>query len=154
MNNFKFAYFVIILAVIGGCMSEIDLEKEKAVLLKTDKEFAEKSKEVGPAEAFHQYLDENGIQLPIQGKAVNGKETIYNRMLSAGDYQLLWAPQQAEVSKSADMGCTWGNYVYKAESEDGTEIQRRGKYLNVWKKQTNGSWKVLVDIGNIEPMDN
>ena len=134
-------------------MSEIDLEQEQANLFNTDIEFAEKSKESGPAEAFYYYMENNGLQLPIKGEPVVGKKSIRDRMLNAGEYQLLWAPQKAEVSLSADMGWTWGNYVYKAKNEDGEEIQRRGKYLNVWKKQEDGSWKVAVDIGNIDPIE-
>jgi ketosteroid isomerase-like protein len=35
---------------------------------------------------------------------------------------------------------------------DGTVRRATGKYLNVWKKQPDGSWKVLVDIGNEDPV--
>ena len=60
-------------------------------------------------------MDKEGIQLPINGDAVFGNITIRDRMLSAGEYQLLWTPQKAEVSKTADMGWTWGTYIFKAK---------------------------------------
>lgn len=132
-------------------MTDVDLNKEKTDLFKTDQEFAAKSKEVGTAEAFYLYMDNNGIQLPVNGDAVIGNNAIRDRMLSAGEYQLSWTPKKAEVSKAADMGWTWGTYIYQATDEDGNAIQRKGKYLNVWKKQDDGIWKVVVDIGNIEP---
>ena len=137
--------------VFGGCMNEADLNKEKNDLFKTDMEFAAKSEKVGPAEAFYLYMDNEGIQLPVNGDAVIGNISIRDRMLSAGEYQLFWTPKKAEVSKSADMGWTWGTYTFKAIDENGEEIQRKGKYLNVWNKQKDGTWKVKVDIGNIEP---
>ena len=147
----KNSLFLILIIVFGGCMGEIDLNKEKTDLFNTDMEFAATSEEVGPAEAFYLYMDKEGIQLPINGDAVFGNITIRDRMLSAGEYQLLWTPKKAEVSKSADMGWTWGTYTYKGEDENGEDIQRTGKYLNVWKKQDDGRWKVAVDIGNIQP---
>ena len=151
MNIIKFAALIMILIIIGGCMTEVDLDKERADLLKTDKEFANKSNEVGPAEAFYLYMDNEAIQLPISGDAVVGKQSIRNRMLKAGEYQLYWTPKKADVSKLADMGWTWGTYIYQAKDEEGEDIKRKGKYLNIWKKQEDGSWKVTVDLGNIEP---
>ncbi len=136
---------------LGGCMKEVDLENEKSNLFKTDMEFAAKSKESGPAEAFYIYMDTEGIQLTIHGEPVLGKQSIRDRMLSAGEYQLNWTPKKAEVSKSVDMGWTWGTYIYLAKDNEGKDIQRQGKYLNVWKKDDDGKWKVVVDIGNIEP---
>jgi len=151
MKIFKNSIFLVLLFLFGGCMSEIDLNKEKTELFNSDMEFAAKSEEVGPAEAFYLYMDNEGIQLPINGNAVFGNITIRDRMLSAGEYQLLWTPKKAEVSKSADMGWTWGTYTFKAKDKNGEDIQRQGKYLNVWKKQDDGTWKVAVDIGNIQP---
>ena len=151
MNYLKIAFLVVMIFLVGGCMNDIDLNKEKNDLFKTDMEFSAKSEEVGPAEAFYLYMDAEGIQLPINGDAVLGNISIRDRMLSAGDYQLIWTPIKAEVSKSADMGWTWGTYTYKAKDENGEEIRRKGKYLNIWKKQEDGKWKVAVDIGNIEP---
>ena len=151
MQYIKTACLIILIFLMGGCMTEIDLNQERSNLFKADQEFAKKSNEVGPAEAFYLYMDTEGIQLPINGNAVVGNQSIRNRMLRAGEYQLFWIPKKSEVSKSEDMGWTWGTYIYQAKDEDGNEIKRNGKYLNVWKKQKDGSWKVAVDIGNIQP---
>ena len=151
MQIFRITLLLMLPIILGGCMSEIDLNKEKNDLFKTDMEFSAKSEEVGPAEAFYLFMDTEGIQLPINGDAVFGNISIRDRMLIAGDYQLIWTPQKAEVSKSADMGWTWGTYNYIVKDENGEKNQRKGKYLNIWKKQEDGTWKVAVDIGNIEP---
>jgi len=151
MKIIRNSLFILLLIILGGCMSDIDMNKEKTDLFNTDMEFAAKSEELGPAEAFYLYMDNDGIQLPVNGDAVFGNISIRDRMLSAGEYQLLWTPKKAEVSKLADMGWTWGTYTFKAKDENGEDIQRKGKYLNVWKKQEDGTWKVAVDIGNIEP---
>ena len=150
MYYLKTVFLVVIILLVGGCMNEIDLNEERTDLFNTDMEFAAKSEEFGPAEAFYLYMDNDGIQLTVNGDAVIGSMSIRDRMLSAGEYQLLWTPKKAEVSKSADMGWTWGTYTFKAKDENGANIQRKGKYLNVWKKQIDGTWKVIADIGNIE----
>jgi ketosteroid isomerase-like protein len=135
-----------------GCESRLDLEKEESQLLQTDIEFSKKSVDVGAAEAFNQYLASDAVQLPAQADPIMGRDSIYNRMkASSGKYLLQWEPKKAEVSKSGDMGYTWGTYSITSEDEKGLKRTSYGKYLNVWKKQNDGLWKVLIDIGNQSP---
>ena len=69
-----------------------------------------------------------------------------------GDYKLEWTPQYAEVAKSGELGYTWGKYILSYRDEKGEEQKSYGKYLNIWKKQKDGSWKVAVDMGNSSPV--
>ncbi len=56
-----------------------------------------------------------------------------------------------EVSQAGDLGFTVGNAVFTGEREDGARILRYSKYLTVWKKQRDGSWRFVVDGGNDRP---
>jgi ketosteroid isomerase-like protein len=132
-----------------GCQTKTDVEKENARLLEIDIEFSKKSVEVGAAEAFNMYLADSAIELPAGGEPVMGRELISSVM--QGNYVLQWEPKKAEVSASGDLGYTWGTYTVTAEDEKGQKKTRYGKYLDVWKKQSDGSWKVLIDIGNQSP---
>ncbi|MCG2717170.1 MAG: nuclear transport factor 2 family protein [Candidatus Marinimicrobia bacterium] len=82
---------------------------------------------------------------------ITGRDTIYQQMLANNEYILSWEPQNGEVASSGDLGYTWGKYKVTAKNPDGAATCRYGKYLNVWKKQPDGSWKVLVDMGNASP---
>ena len=42
------------------------------------------------------------------------------------------------------LGYTWGRYRVEA----GDSITGRGRYLTVWRRQPDGSWKVDADIGS------
>jgi len=135
-----------------GCTPGFDLEKEQLKLLETDKEFSKKSVEVGAAEAFNMYLADDAVQLPASSEPISGRESIYLRMKQTSEkYVLQWEPQRAEVAKSSDMGYTWGTFTITSTDEHGEKKTAHGKYLNVWKKQNDGSWKVLIDIGNQSP---
>jgi ketosteroid isomerase-like protein len=131
-----------------GCQTSIDVERENARLLQTDIEFSKKSVEVGASQAFNMYVADSAIQLPAGGEPVMGRESISSGM--EGHYVLQWEPKKAEVSASGDLGYTWGTYTLTTEDEKGQK-KRYGKYLDVWKKQNDGSWKVLIDIGNQSP---
>jgi ketosteroid isomerase-like protein len=55
------------------------------------------------------------------------------------------------MAASGDLGYTYGNYQLKAKDKDGKVVTRYGKYASIWKKQKDGSWKVVLDMGNSSP---
>jgi ketosteroid isomerase-like protein len=129
------------------------MENEKSALLETDREFSEFSVNHGAAEAFNKYLQDEAFQLPAGRLPIRGRENIYNSMLEGNqEYILSWEPQDAEVAASGDMGWSWGIYTITFQTEKG-ETSRQGKYLNVWKKDAEGNWRVLIDMGNQNPAD-
>jgi len=135
----------------SSCTSKIDLEKEKENLLKTDIEFSKTSVEKGAAEAFYLYLADDAVQLPAGLPPIVGREKIRESMSGSSKAVLKWEPVKAEVAKSGDLGYTWGNYEISWQGEDGRTEKLYGKYLNIWKKQPDGTWKAVVDIGNQAP---
>jgi ketosteroid isomerase-like protein len=58
---------------------------------------------------------------------------------------LTWAPEIAEVSASGELGYTSG--PYEVRPDRGAEPTGFGHYVSTWKKQADGTWKVLLDIG-------
>jgi ketosteroid isomerase-like protein len=121
-------------------------------LLQTDHEFAKLSSDSGAAYAFKSYLADDALMLPAGRYPVMGLDSIYASMSkNDGTYTLLWEPQKAEVAKSGELGWTWGKYTMTFLDEKGIEVHSYGKYLNIWKLNSDGSWKVLVDMGNKSP---
>ena len=58
----------------------------------------------------------------------------------------------AEMSISGDLGYTYGISEVKT-GESGSVVNRRGSYLRIWKKQSDGEWKVVLDMANPIPSD-
>lgn len=56
--------------------------------------------------------------------------------------QLVWHPVHAEIARSGDLGWTTGPYEISAKGEKGY-----GQYSTVWKKQADGRWKFVTDMG-------
>ncbi|MBU1297688.1 MAG: nuclear transport factor 2 family protein [Bacteroidetes bacterium] len=139
---------VLLFLVFLGCGQNINLDREKENLLKTDAEFSQMSSEKNAAEAFYTYFADNGIQIRPNGDTIVGKDSIREHLTSPQKYILTWEPKMAEVSNSGDLGYTWGTYKTKFEGPQGKPLERTGKYLTVWKKQNDGGWKVIADIGN------
>jgi ketosteroid isomerase-like protein len=61
---------------------------------------------------------------------------------------LSWKTTKVEVAKSGDMAYEYGAYQYVTTAKDGSVTTLPGKYVLVWKKQANGTWKVAIDIDN------
>ena len=131
------------------------MDKSKAIeaLVQTDRDFAAMSLKVGAAEAFNAYLTDNALQLPAGSNPISGRETIYQQMKkSEGSYTLAWEPQFGDVSDSGEMGYTWGTYTVSVINEETGSVDKSyGKYLNIWRKNDSGKWRVVVDMGNASP---
>ncbi len=129
-----------------------DPEDEKAALLRTDKEFSDAAQKVGVGEAFLRYADENATMLPAGEDAATGLDAIKQQF---ADYPkgatLEWKPVKAEVAQSGDLGYTIGTYETRGPGQDGRFVTRYGKYCSVWKKQKDGGWKWVVDVGTPSP---
>jgi ketosteroid isomerase-like protein len=135
-----------------GTSSPVDVEKEKAALMRTDSEFSEAAQRLGVGEAFARYADESATMLPAGHNAVKGREEIRKQF---ADYPkgatLVWKPFQSDVARSGDLGYTLGTYESRGPGPDGRPVTRYGKYCSVWKKQEDGTWKWVVDVGTPSP---
>lgn len=141
--------FIISLILISILFSQnFDDKNMKDEILKIDSLFASKSLEVGAKKAFEEFLLPSSIQLPDQVKAIFGAEMIVNNF---GDYDenfiLEWFPKDGEVSECKTMAWTWGIFYVRSKQE--LQVLRKGKYLNIWRKDKDGNWKVKVDMGNL-----
>lgn len=121
------------------------MEHIKLQLLEKDREFCRTAGEIGIAEAFYNYLAENATVL-TKGteKPYQGREAVYNAYRALDKCTLVWEPQDGDVSAAGDFGYTWGTAVFTSEKGD----VYKNKYLSVWKKQADGEWKVVADMGN------
>jgi len=148
-----------IVSAFQGCQKPVDVERETASLLETDRAFAETSVKEGAPAAFRDFLTEEALQVTGNGNVIRGNQQIYKQMSAAMDSSIVldWVPEEGEVSAGGDMGYTWGRYtVYKkvpGNVNDSLSTLSEGVYVNVWKKQSDGSWKVVVDIGNSKNND-
>jgi ketosteroid isomerase-like protein len=59
---------------------------------------------------------------------------------------LTWTPGNVEVAASGDIAYDEGFYLMTTKVAKGKPVLDRGKYLTVWRKQTDGSWKAIADM--------
>jgi uncharacterized protein (TIGR02246 family) len=53
-----------------------------------------------------------------------------------------------DVMVAGDLAVETGSYAWTMQAKSGGEISDKGKYVTVWKRQADGSWKIARDINN------
>ena len=53
-----------------------------------------------------------------------------------------------KIEGSGNLAYVRGNFDLTFIINDSTQVPDTGKYIEVWKKQEDGSWKIKVDIWN------
>jgi ketosteroid isomerase-like protein len=133
-----------ILLTLAACSN--DSEKFKAELLKADSAFCERAGKFGARAAFETAVtpDAKLLSQKEQGpEAVRG--LFANIPIEA---RLTWSPEFADVSASGDLGYTWGYYTMTIPNAVGAPVKRTGTYVTIWRRQSDGSWKVVLDGGS------
>jgi ketosteroid isomerase-like protein len=100
--------------------------------------------------AFLTYFAEDGVEL-VDGGGINSKDDMRKQPPWPEGTTLTWMPVKAEMASSNDLGYTYGNYVFTAKNKEGKLVANYGKYTSIWRKQKDGQWKVVVDMGNSSP---
>lgn len=127
-----------------------DLAAERAAVAAADREFDAATAQ-GGADAWASYFAEDGMMLSDGGGAIRGRQAILEAMvpfLGNPDNSLRWKPLLQEVSNDATLAYTVGSYHLSAKTAEGQTVSREGKYLSVWRREADGTWKVAVDLGN------
>jgi ketosteroid isomerase-like protein len=97
------------------------------------------------------FYSEDAIVLPTNAPAATTKEAIRNTwkdLLASPDLAISWKITKVEVAESGDIAYTTGTYELSKNSAIGKLVPDHGKYVEVWKKQPDGKWKVVADIWN------
>lgn len=120
-------------------------------LYKLEAEFAADTAK-GGGRAFAAWFAPDAVTL-ANGKApVVGHDAIAAEATwSPESYQLTWTPEGGRMAANGDMGFTWGQYHGTAKDAEGNPVKTTGRYMTVWRKQPDGSWKVEMDASNDGP---
>jgi ketosteroid isomerase-like protein len=105
------------------------------------------------SEGYMSYYAQDAAELPNGADMLQGKEAIAKTMnfLDDKNNHLSWTPVYADMAASGDLGYTYGTFEFRSKDKDGKPTVEYGKYVSIWKKQKNGSWKVVMDMGNSSP---
>jgi ketosteroid isomerase-like protein len=136
---------------LGACRRGPGPEGVRAAIRDADVAFAAATAARG-VDGWVSFFADSGVMM-TPGRNVVGPPAIRELMApELGDTTrtLTWSPTVVEASSDGGLGYTIGRWERTAKRADST-VTRRGSYVTIWKKQGDGTWKVVLDVGNADP---
>jgi len=142
----------VVIGLVGGtlasysCTGRDDYEVALNSLVEAERSFSRASAELGTRDAFIRYLADDAVV--FRPGPVNAQEYLRQQPMEPG--LLSWAPVFADVGAAGDLGFTTGPWEFRRDPADAEAIAC-GQYFSIWRKQADGSWKVVIDHGTVSP---
>ena len=77
--------------------------------------------------------------------------TAIRAMAADPNFSIQFSTDRVEVAKSGEIGYTRGTYTMTMSDRNTKKVLReKGKYVTIYSKQANGSWKMMEDISNAD----
>lgn len=119
-------------------------------MVQTEQAFSRMALEKNTRDAFMAYIADDGLL--FRNGAVNGRKWMLDHPSPPSDKRplLAWQPILGMVAASGEFGYTTGPWQSKPDIND-EKPSAYGHFVTVWKKQPDGSWKFVVDLGISHP---
>jgi ketosteroid isomerase-like protein len=124
--------------------------KDEAAIRKADADWS-KAAQTKQVAAWLAFYTDDAVLLPPNDKEATTKADIGNylgQMLILPELKIGWQAEKVDVARSGDLGYARGAYQLAFSAPNGEQIEDHGKYVEIWKKQADGTWKCIVDTWN------
>lgn len=129
---------------MGAGMNEPRQGSNFDQIVAAERTFAKAGSVKGKRDSFLEYMSDDVALFPPGSAITTGKDGLRAEPESVAN--LFWEPTWADVSAAGDMGFTTGPWQFKPDGANG-ETKGFGYFASVWKRQPDGTLKVIVDLG-------
>ncbi len=149
------AICTVLFALLSGCAQQPaprpdTRAADEQAIRSTDIDWSNAAATKNPDRAASYYADD-AVMLPPNIPKASGKQAIqevWKQFMAMPGFAISWQPDSVQASRGGDLGYTTGTYQLTINGPKGQPINDRGKYVAVFKKQADGSWKAVADIFN------
>ncbi len=126
----------------------------KDALLQRDREWSDLASQGKDVERILSFWTDDAKVYPVGLPVIEGKQAIREFVtgsLSIPGFRISWEPGDAVVSPSGDMGYTTGRNHVTMPDANGALRTEDGRYVTVWRREPDGTWRCVIDIWNGGP---
>ncbi len=134
------------LALPAAMAAESGLPPAQQELFDTERAFVRMAADKGFRDSFYAYFADDGIAFNPHPFRV--RTALANQPSSPGPMGAVWAPVYGDISEAGDLGWDTGPLVFQGRNG---APDRHGMFFSVWKRQPDGSFKVVLDVGSDTP---
>lgn len=147
-----FLALLLALSTVAYGTNKTSREQARQAITKAEADF-EKARAERGLEGWLSFFADDTADFVRGGPFTFTKDEMRKRLQKDFDPadQLTWKPVKIEVADSGDLAYSLGTWQLKGKDPKGNDVTQTGKYITVWKKQKDGSWKVVVDTGTVDP---
>ena len=139
-----------LIVVLNGCagLAPHDTSEADKKAIKEVESAWLKTATTKDVDAFVNYYADDAQVLMPNAPLFTGKAAIKEAlkpMMADPNFSITYMATRVEVSKSGDLGYTQGPYKMSFSDQRGNKFEDEGKYLTVFRKLADGSWKAVED---------
>lgn len=120
-------------------------------LLDRDREWAEAAREGKDIDLILSYWTDDAVVMPSGQATVTGKQELRDYVaasLAIPGFQISWESDRVEFSPDGNLAYMFSRNNVKFNTSDGTSVNSSGRALTIWRRETDGVWRCVVDIWN------
>lgn len=140
---------------LGACSSTGAQDEMQATIDAAFQEYGD-SLVAKDADRWGTLWTEDGLQMPPGEPLIDGRAALVSSVNAMFDFMTVTDMEvnTQEIQVAGDWAYARGNYTLTYEMNDGSDAGViDGKYLTIFQKQTDGSWKMYRDIYNSNTPD-
>jgi ketosteroid isomerase-like protein len=158
MNNPAIFLQLIIFLIIGCSSPKTDLRFEEISVRKADSTLAALSKKNIDVEKIIAYYSDDAIVVIPGMPVIKGKAALRKMIEDAKDsiigYWMTWQSSDINFSPDGKLAYLYRkNFAIIGRNVKLSGIYIHGRGYSIWRKETDDTWKCVVDISNEEPYE-
>jgi ketosteroid isomerase-like protein len=125
------------------------ISSELEALADAERAFARAATQKGIRDSFLEFFADDAIA--FNPAPISAKDRLRSRPARRfSEYELRWEPRTGDIAASGELGWLTGPSTFIDHTSPNAQPQH-GNYLSVWRRQADGAWRVLIDIGSEPP---
>lgn len=130
---------------------QLDLNSEKARLLRRDAEWAAAASEGRDVDLILSYWTDDAVVYAPGLPAIAGKKALREYVegsMKIPGFRISWTTTDVMLSDDATLAYMFSRNTVQMNAADGTPATTEGRAVTVWCRGSNGEWRCAVDIWN------